>query len=374
MNNRHRNSLEKVLNMSEPATYGFFESLISVDDVAYYSGTNNEIVIFNHLNEFYRRNYKDINSFNRQKLKEYFEPDEKEYFYLRLFDSQSLPRTFKIHKNWVYTKTIKVIDKHRIKYVFCDLNYIEYIGSDIEWPQIKSKRIQARSLENFEKHFWGAIPHFSDSLENEEHKECQYLSTIMVNVLTTENRILTFNLFDGLNNTEIDNSLKSLDLISHYQSYAIENFDTDKINFALHLHRNSGPGETGTIDALSRLAFNELGERYMTLFSDIFSSNTARFVSNFKVLKSYEETLLCMCVDSNSLFVIEYCDFIFYQFEDNINNIQSDLHGSLNGANFDYSLIVNEEFFLGSDFIYIDDISNIGRSISLLQDIIRKNA
>jgi hypothetical protein len=157
---RHRNSLEKVLNMSESDGYGFFESAINIHDVAYYSGTNNEIVNFKHLNEFYRRNYKEINNFNRQKLKEYFQPDEKIYFHVRLFDSLSLPRIFTLQTNWIYIKTIEAIDKHRIKYLFCDLNYIEYIGSDVEWPQIKSKRIQARSLENFEKHFWGAIPHF----------------------------------------------------------------------------------------------------------------------------------------------------------------------------------------------------------------------
>jgi hypothetical protein len=132
--------------------------------------------------------------------------------------------------------------------------------------------------------------------------------------------------------------------------------------------------EMGTIDALSPLAFDELAEKYMNLFSDNFFFKTSHSVTNFTVIDCYQDNLLCKCNDSNKLFSIEFPEFIFYRYEDYINENHPEYEGEIDGSNIDYNLLIDMSFSLDSDFIYVEEIENIGKSISLLIDIIRKNA
>ena len=371
-------SLRRLLNDTGISPYQFFETVINIEDVAYFSGSDDDAINYNHLKEFYQEKFKYIHDYNREMLHDYFNPKDKSYFYIKLFDDKSLPTTFQIPKNWISTRTFSEIDKNRIKYVYCDLNYIEYIGADVEWPKVNSVRIQSRRLENFEKHFWNIVTYYLDKETCDNEGQCHNLSQITINVLTIDNRIISFDLLEGLyensKNNQFNYNLRTIELITHFQNNSQANRQKSNVSVGLHIHQTSGHMEIGTIDALSPLAFDELAEKFMNLFSDIFCFTTSHCVSNFTVIDCYKDNLLCKCNDSAKLFSLEFPDFIFYRYEDYINENRPEYEGEIDGTNIDYKILIGMSFSLDSDFIYTEEIENIGKSISVLKDIIRKNA
>jgi hypothetical protein len=381
MYNKHKEykiikSFNNLLNDSDMGYY-FYETLVSVDDIKNYSGTDDFATNYAHLKDFYLKSFKYINIEIHKRLHNYFNPINEDFFFVKFYNWKSVPTQFKLSKNLIRDKVLQTIPEHRIKYIFSDLNYLEFVGKDVDWPEVKSRRIQSRNLGNFEKHFWNSLNCFLDADQCELHGSCDYLSSVKVSVLTIENRLVGIDLIDD---TDLDIRAKAIhnelvEILDYFEGFLGD--EGHEIYIGLHLHKSSAGGmETGDIEALSPMAFEKLASRYMDLFSDIFSTNSAETITEFKVISVFKGKLLCQCISKGIYFVIQYPDFIIYTFEDYIYAENPFFEDDITEVSpeIGLALLNNLTFSLDMDFIYVDKIEVIGKSITLIQDVIRRNA
>lgn len=378
-NNHYRiNKLLKNLLNERDMGYYFYETLATVEDIKRYSGTQDYETNYEHLKNFYSENFKYLNIEIHKRLHDYFNPIEKDFFFVKFYNWKSLPTQFKLSKNLIREKILQTISEHRIKYMFCDLNYLEFIAKDVDWPEVKSRRIQARKLDNFEKHFWNSLNYFLEPEQCELHGRCDFLSSVTVNVLTMDNQLLAVDLI-GDNDLDVRSKAQHTEVVKvldHFEQF-LDNGNTD-IYVGLHLHRSSGGGmELGNVEDLSPMAFGNLVSSHMNLFSDIFSTTSSEIITEFKVISIFEGQLLCESLNRNRIyFIIQYPEFIIYTFENHIYAKNPDFEDDITAISPEIVLpLLNKmTFYLDMDFIYVEKIENIGKSITLIQDVIRRNA
>jgi len=366
-NNNKENQINKLLhnllNESDMGYY-FYETLATVEDIKQYSGTDDFETNYEHLKNFYLNSFKYLNIEIHKRLHIYFNPINEDFYFVKFYNRSSLPNQFKLSKNLIREKILRTVSEHRIKYIFSDLNYLEFVGKDLDWPEVKSRRIQSRKLENFEKHFWNSLNCFLDADQCQLHGRCDYLSSITVNVLTTENRLLSIDLISD-NDLDVRAKAQHKELVKvfdHFEKF-LGNANGD-IYVGLHLHKSSAGGmDLGNVDALSPMAFENLASRHMDLFSDIFSTTSSEIVTEFKVIAIFEGELLCQCLKKGIYFVIQYPEFIIYSFENHIYAENPQFEDDLTkiSPEFALALLNNLTFNLDMDFIYVDKIENIGK-------------
>jgi hypothetical protein len=75
-------SLARLLNDTGISPYQFFETVINIEDVAYFSGSDDDAINYNHLKEFYQEKFKYIHDYNREMLHDYLIPKMNHIFIL----------------------------------------------------------------------------------------------------------------------------------------------------------------------------------------------------------------------------------------------------------------------------------------------------
>jgi hypothetical protein len=265
-------------------------------------------------------------------------------------------------------KISEKIALERIKYIYCDLNSIDFVASDVNWPKVISKRIQARKLDNFIGHLWNNLHRFPSVESAHESQDCKFISPIIFNILTVENRLLTVEI---IGNTIEENPLKVVDIYSGIK-LVLNDYKNFNPNIGIHYHQIFGEKKQGIIESISAFSFDRDATQYVVQFDDYYFSKTAFTVSIFTLIDVHESSVfLCQCLESKRYFTIETPIFIIYKFENQIYNMHSDFERPLSLNSESLKRLLGMSFNLGSDMIYVDCHENIGKSILVLKYILR---
>ncbi len=153
------------------------------------------------------------------------------------------------------------------------------------------------------------------------------------------------------------------------------NFDTKKClliwaqfnpNIALHFHM-SQVGESADIISLSKYSFEKESLQFMQKYSDVYlGSPKAIVVTNFRTIDFFHGSFLCVCLDTNSYFIIEFFSEIISRFETEILE-QTSLSEVIEVPD---ELLLNLSFNLNTDFIIVEDADEIKTSLNRLVKII----
>jgi hypothetical protein len=86
-NNHYRiNKLLKNLLNERDMGYYFYETLATVEDIKRYSGTGDYETNYEHLKNFYSKNFKYLNIEIHKRLHDYFNPIEKDFFFVKFYN------------------------------------------------------------------------------------------------------------------------------------------------------------------------------------------------------------------------------------------------------------------------------------------------